>query len=787
MVENLRGSIHESAFGGAGMISRLLLAVAIIFVALAPQAQAQQTPANPTGASAATPGALEEIVVTAEKRSETIQSTPLSVTAYSGAQLIAAGLSDMSQVGYETPGVSERNSGPGQTEYEMRGVASSGGQSPTVGFYLDDTPLTAPEEALLGKVVIDPTLYDLNRVEVLRGPQGTLYGSGSMGGTIKLVTNQPDPTAYAASAQTTVSGTQDGGFNYGVNAMVNIPLVQDKLALRIVGTDSYDDGWIERRVLDPFPLPSNGGFTRGDVSSAPVAADHKDSNWERLQGVRAALQWLPADGLTITPSIFIQSIKSGAPNFVDAPPGVKSEAHYQPFDVSEPYTDGFQLFSLPIKYEFNGVEVSSSSAYYRRQTHLNQDDSEVVQDFLRALIGIPGVTYADVGPVTAFETDDTSQFSEEVRLTSTGSGPFQWLLGGFYQDYKATTEIGLTTPIPYVQQFFHAPSLFALTFNNRIKQYAGFGEASYNFQDNFKITAGLRYYSYQSTENLVQSGGLITGAGPPDVISLPASADGVNPKLNLSYEPTKDLTLYVQAAKGFRPGGGNPSPPVTCPSNPLQFSPDGIWSYEAGEKLRMFDDRVTVNGALYFENWTGIQQLVNETCGATYVANAGTAHIYGGELEASVRLTSQLTLTTGTAYTHATIVSALAGTGFTNGERVQEVPDWTNTTSLVYRQPISDDYAMVLRATNVYIGTMTDISFGLNEVPSHDLVNLRAGLISDRKVSVSLFINNITDKRADLGDPQEISFFVPTLNRVTTNQPRTIGLELNYAWGGQSR
>jgi iron complex outermembrane receptor protein len=178
---------------------------------------------------------------------------------------------------------------------------------------------------------------------------------------------------------------------------------------------------------------------------------------------------------------------------------------------------------------------------------------------------------------------------------------------------------------------------------------------------------------------------------------------------------------------------------------------------------------------------------VNETCGATYVANAGTAHIYGGELELSARLTTQLTLTSGTAYTHAYVVAALAGTGFTDGERVQEVPDWTNTTSLAYRQPFTDDYAMVLRATNVYIGTMTDVSFVLNQVPSHDLVNLRAGLISDRKVSVSLFLNNVTDKRANLGDPQEISFFVPTLNRVTTNQPRTIGVELNYAWGGQPR
>ena len=784
MVRNLGRATQAVAPGGAGMIFRPALFVGIILVAIAPHAWSQQAASASSSESTAT---LEEIVVTAEKRTETVQSTPLSVTAYSGAQLIAAGLSGMSQVGYETPGVSERNSGPGQTEYEMRGVASSGGQSPTVGFYLDDTPLSAPEEALLGKVVIDPTLYDLNRVEVLRGPQGTLYGSGSMGGTIKLVTNQPDPTAFAASAQTILSGTEDGGFNYGVNAMVNIPLVDDKLALRVVGSDTYDDGWIDRKVLDPFPLPSNGGFTRGDVTSAPVVADHKDSNWERVQGVRTALQWLPVDGLTITPSIFIQTIKSGAPNFVDAPPGVKSETHYQPYDVNEPYTDGFQLFSLPIKYELPGVEVSSSSAYYRRQTHLNQDDSEVVQDFLEGLIGIPGVTYADVGPVTAFETDYTSQFTEEVRLTSTGSGPFQWLVGGFYQDYKAQTGIGLTTNIPYVQQFFGAPSLFDLTFNNQIKQYAGFGEASYNFLGNFKLTAGLRYYSYNSTEHLVQGGGLIVGPGLPEVLSLPASADGVNPKVNLSYEPTKDLTLYVQAAKGFRPGGGNPSPPITCPSNPLQFSPDGIWSYEAGEKLRMFDDRITVNGALYYENWTGIQQLVTETCGATYVANAGTAHIYGGELELNARLTTQLTLTSGTAYTHAYVVSALAGTGFTDGERVQEVPDWTNTTSLVYRQPVTDDYAMVLRATNVYIGTMTDVSFVLNQVPAHDLVNLRAGLISDRKVSVSLFVNNVTDKRANLGDPEEISFFVPSLNRVTTNQPRTIGVELNYAWGGQPR
>src|SRR3984885_8328615 len=369
-------------------VSAVLLA-AVVTLLMAPPSRAQQTSStNAVSSSASSAGTLQEIVVTAEKRTESIQSAPLSVTAYTGAQLQAAGISDMTEVGYETPGVSERNSGPGQTEYEMRGIASSGGQSPTVGFYLDDTPLTAPSQALLGKVVIDPSLYDLNRVEVLRGPQGTLYGSGSMGGTIKLVTNQPDPSAFAASAQTIVSDTKDGGLNYAVNGMLNLPL-SDKVALRIVGTDSYTDGWIDRFVLNPFPLETNLGFTRGNVLAAPVEHDYKDANWEQLQGARAAVLWQVTDGLTVTPGVFVQTITQGAPNFIDNPPGISHEAHYQPFDQTEPYSDSFELFTLPIKYDLDGIEITASTAYYRRQSHLNQDTSEIAQDFLTALIDAP--------------------------------------------------------------------------------------------------------------------------------------------------------------------------------------------------------------------------------------------------------------------------------------------------------------------------------------------------------------------------------------------------------------
>src|SRR6202043_3737011 len=200
------------------------------------------------------PQELEEILVTAEKRESTVQKTPISITAISGADLQAQGISSLLSVAQQVPGLSFKTSGPGQTEFEMRGLTSTGGQSPTVGFYLDETALTPPAMAQNGKVVIDPNLFDLNRIEILRGPQGTLYGAGSMGGTIKLVTNQPDPQRFSANLEGIGSGTNGGGFNHTENAMVNAPIIPDVVALRVVATDKYVEGWIDRDVLSPFPL-----------------------------------------------------------------------------------------------------------------------------------------------------------------------------------------------------------------------------------------------------------------------------------------------------------------------------------------------------------------------------------------------------------------------------------------------------------------------------------------------------------------------------------------------------
>ena len=774
-----------------GQRRTLLSAVGALYMTLYVSISIAQTTTadKPAADTASAAAGLEEIVVTADRHVGTVQTTPMSVTAISGDELRAQGITSASEAGSEIPGISEHNSGPGQTEYEMRGISSAGGTSPTVGFYLDDVPLTPAAQSLEGKVVIDPNLYDLNRVEVLRGPQGTLYGSSSMGGTIRLITNQPDTHQLAASGQVTGSATQDGGANYGVNAMVNLPLINDQLAVRIVGTDEFTSGWIDRIVLSPFPLPTAGGFARGNVLAAPVVAVHKAVNWERQESVRAAVLWQPTDGLTITPTVMYQKITQGGPNYVDVPPGVSNEAHYQPFDISEPYSDTFTLTTFPIKYDFDSIEVASITAHYSRNSHLVQDSSEVGQDFLTALIGIPGVSYDTAGPLTAYETDHTGQTSEEFRLSSTGSSPLQWVAGAFYENYDAHTQIGTSTPSPAAQAFltsiFGGPSYFNLAFQNTLKQYAGFGEVSYQMGP-LKATAGLRYYSYQQNETLTQGGGLVTGGGPPTFDSIPSSAHGVNPKYNLAYEPNKDLTVYAEAAKGFRPGGVNSPAPVTCPKNGLQYDPDSLWSYELGEKSRLFDDRLTINSAIYYEDWTNIQQLFTEKCGVVVTTNAGTAHVYGGELEATAKLTQEITLSNGLGLTHAFIAESPPGSAFSAGERVQNVPSVTNTTSIIYTRPVLTNYSLVFRATNVYTGNSTDPSFmPITQVPSRDIANLRLGLVGTNRLSVFLFVDNVTDKRAYLNDPEEIFTFVPSMNRVTTNQPRTIGLQLSYGTGGK--
>ncbi|MGO8856131.1 MAG: TonB-dependent receptor [Steroidobacteraceae bacterium] len=735
-------------------------------------------------------GQLEEIVVTAEKRESTIETTPISLTAVSGADILNRGISDLASLMQSVPGVSIRTSGPGMTEFEMRGVASNGGNSPTVGFYFDETPLTAPAATNEGKIVISPDLYDLNRVEVLRGPQGTLYGSGSMGGTIRVIPNAPNPEAFESSAEAKFADTDHGGFDHGENTMVNLPFWNGLAALRIVGSYSYDAGWIDRVVIAPgaFPLATNGFTVRGNMLAAPVANDYHDVNDVEKTAVRVSAVFKPIDGLTITPSYFYEKLRAGGLPYIDSVPG--TDAHYQPFDIPENYRDEFHLEALSVKYHTDLFEISSASAYWTRHEPLIQDASESWSTGLALPSYGPG--NGGIGAAYADEDNQSHQTTEELRVASVGDTRLKWLAGYFYSDFESGWDI--IFPSQTGAEVFGSNNLFSYYSPFKILQQSEFGELTYNLTDPFAITLGARRYHYSAPVGLDQYGALTSTV----VTNTSEKDQGVTPKVSLSYQFDKDLLVYATAAKGFRPGGGTgPVPtsgPLTCEAQlmteygskgfvngPISFTSDSVWSYELGEKWRSSDGRFSVNASGYFESWVGVQQVnALSSCGYVYTANVGDAHVYGGEIEARAIVVRDLVASANATYSHATLVSStLIDAGFNPGTPIQQVPKWSASASLAYHHDLTGDLALTGRAESTYVGSRTDETFATNTLPSYDLTNIRGGFAGDRWSAV-LFVNNVADKRALLNNITQDAVNLATFNRVAVSQPRTTGIDLNY-------
>jgi iron complex outermembrane recepter protein len=775
------------------MVYKALAGCGLLWLAAAPVAALAQENSD----------TLQEVVVTATRRESTVHETPISITAVSGEDIQSRGVTDFDSLAASVPGLAIKSSGPGQTEFEMRGLASVGGNSAVVGFYLDDTPLSAPGGAFNGRVVIDPDLYDLNRVEVLRGPQGTLYGSSSMGGTIKVITNAPDPKSFDVSGQAILSDTDGGGFNYAENGMLNLPLGSDA-ALRIVGTESHNSGWLDRVVIaEPdFPTETGPGFsTRGDVLSAPVSDDYKGVNYEDLTGARATILWSPTDRLDITPMVFFQHIDQGGLNQIDSVPG--TNAHYQPFDFPEGYDDRITLGSLSVKYRFDGFDLVSSTAYWKREAELIEDPNEELQWALSNAFGALFPFYISQGgfgnATPDFEQDYTDQWSEEVRVTSTGDSAFQWLFGYFYSDFDSATNLNVIWPA--AEPAFGTDNAFTQNQPIKILQNSGFGEISYQITSQLKATAGVRRYSFVSEITNSQSGALsATGDASVLTTSNTERSQGANPKAELTYEPNKDLLLYATAARGFRPGGGNQAIPTgaaglgpACEAalmavyntdsfvpSPTTFNPDNIWSYELGEKSESFDHRLTINAAEYFERWDGVQQYVPLSCGFPFTANAGDAHIYGTELEISALPMPGLQVSANVGYTHGNFISGtFGGLLVASGDQLQNIPEWTSSQSIIYHYPITQSLEFLARVDNNYVGSRIDVTFGVNDLPSYDLTNFRLG-VSGAQWVASLFFNNAFNKRALIDNVLQYNIDVPSFNRTTVNQPLTIGVDFSY-------
>ncbi len=760
-------------------------------------APGQMAPTN-DGAAETPVATLQEVVVTAEKRTSTVQNTPISISAITGNALQELGIPTAQGIAGQVPGIAVSSFGPGQAQYTIRGLSADGGEAPTVGFYLDEIPITPPTLASNGKVAIDPDLYDLARVEVLRGPQGTLYGAGSMGGTIKLITNPPDLSSFYGTSESLLSDTQGGGFNYGEKAMLNAPIADGKAALRIVGTYTHTSGWIDRIVVPNFPLETNPapgwyGSTRGAVATIPGATVIKNVNDENLVGARASLLVRPTDRLSLTTVVLHQRIHQGGMNTFDSDPGTL--AHYQPFNIAEPYSDTFDIYSETIVYNADPLSITSATGYWTRNTLQWQDASEPTQNAF--LFPTFAAGNAGIGPASASEFDRTRQFSQELRFASRTDGPFTWLIGGFYSRYRFNVESyeivpafsAVDTGAFGTDVVFDATSPLALT------QWAAFGNLRLQLTSKLSTTIGGRYYSFSNTIGATQRGILsASGGATPTIAEAAASASGTNPMVDLAYSPTHNLLLYATAAKGFREGGGNfpistsgvvgssclqSLQAIGLNSAPLSYQPDTVWSYEVGEKAQLLDRKLTVDADGYYMRWSDVQQLVALACGLGFTTNASTAAIRGAELEVAARPAPQLTLSQSIGYTHAVYTQASLAAGIVSGQPLLNSPHWTASTTLEYTKALQKRRNLVLFVTNSYVSSIQNLTYGLNTIPGRDLTSGRVGLETP-SWTVHLFVDNMLNRHETLADINLLSFTGPTYNRVATSQPRTVGLDFSF-------
>jgi iron complex outermembrane recepter protein len=801
--------------------------------------------ADAAAAASGSEGQLQEVVVTAEKRTATVQDTGASITAVSAQDIADRGIVDFNTLAQSVPGISMRTSGPGQTEFEMRGLNSAGGNTSQVGFYLDETPLSSPASSQLGKEEIDPTLYDLNRVEVLRGPQGTLYGSSSMGGTVKLVPNYPELGTFTASGQQQTSYTGSGGsLNEKVNGMVNLP-IGDTLAVRIVGSQSYDSGWIKRLVIQDGAVAVDAGtfpnVTRpANFYTAPLQEEVDGANDTTITSARMLVLWKPMDTLSIMPMLMYQLTQQGAPNAVDVngnpthPETPESLSHWEIYDSAEPQRDRFTLGSLKIEWQLPGFTITSATADWNRNTLVSQDSTEENA----AAIGIPvydppgGIGPSGPAPngPSVTEKDYTRQYSEELRFTSTAPGPFQWLAGFFYQDlYSEWDEWAIA---PQATPILGGPNLYVDYQPQTIIQNAQFGEVSWQFTPDLKGTVGLRHYHYSLGQTNEEYGVFTVNADLGNTVpyntAFSNSASGTDPKFDLSYNLDKDILLYATVAKGFRLGGVNQPIPVATPGPgvntvlagnecslqakllflpcsptvapgpgftllqaPASYASDTVWNYEIGEKSAWFEHRLIANVSAYYERWKD-PQLATNLAGFGITANGGDARIYGLEAEFQALLTPEWSVGLNAGYTNAEFTESSAITGYPEGYQVPDIPKVTASATLRWKHPLTDELSLIGTLEGDYVGTRTDAPYGetitllninqyLIHLPSYGLLNLRLG-VAGSKWSATAYVNNLTNKITLLDPQPQIDLQMNAYVRYLVNQPVTAGLDLAYKW-----
>jgi len=797
----------------------LLASVALVPLLLAFPAAAQNADAPP--AAAPVGPQLEEITVTATRRSESLSKVTESVSAFTAAKMEVLNIKSFADMAKFTPGVDfDRDA----NQISIRGIKSDAG-SATTGIYIDDTPVQLRALGLNANNAL-PYVFDLDRVEVLRGPQGTLFGAGSEGGTVRFITIQPSLTDYSGQVHTELSGTGGGGMNFEGGLAFGGPIVEDKVGFRISGWARRDGGYIDK--IDPY----NGQVTE------------PDANRTNTYVVRAAVTFAPIDNLTITPAYNFQQRAQNNYNqywvglsnrnngfFIDGTPENMRD------------DDRFDLASVKIQYDLDDIQLISNTSYFSRSERLQgysgtlynlsyfqqitsggtdpQGDPCINNCTAHSvLLNRAGINLPGFGPYVSqnFITNTQSNVTEEFRVQSTDKdATVQWVAGVFYAGNTQRSNEEINDPqLPALTRYLWGEGMIKAWGMNLLpggddydndthgndRQVALFGDVTVNITDQWKFTAGLRYaWTHFDFRNL--------NTGPQDLLDnggKPATPRGkedeepVTPKVSLSYQATPDDMIYGTIAEGYRIGGASPPLPLAACGGPFpnQYESDTTWSYEIGTKDRFFDRRLQISASAYYVEWSNIQQAIYvNSCGIQYTANVGEAVSEGFDLEGQYQVDDNLQLNFAVGYTEAkytksaidpsTVTPTYKGALLARAGDSLDVVPWTATIGVQYNFLVGEDQAFVRAdyefTSHRHTPTINEdpqteyYDPGLHADPATSFVSLRTGITLD-KWDFNLFMDNVFDAHPQLMLQHQDSF--TRLFTAETFRPRTTGVTASY-------
>jgi outer membrane receptor protein involved in Fe transport len=778
--------------------------------------------------AAAGSDAIEEIVVTAERRSERLIDVPMSVTAFGQEKLDQEGLRSVDDLTRVSPGVTFLRNGTSvsgnyndeDSDLSIRGVDSAAGAS-TTGIYVDDTPIQT-RHLNFGTVNPFPALFDLDRVEVLKGPQGTLFGAGSEGGTIRFITPEPSLTTYSGYARAEFGQIDGGGRNYEAGVAVGGPIIDNVLGFRVSASFREDGGWVDRVSYQAPPsslvacglcisVPNAGVATVYNGAPTVTGVTEPHANWHDTATFRAALKWAPTDNLTISPSVYIQTlhINDTGTYWIDIsnPAGNTYDNGNQQRD---PSNDPWYIGALKVNWRLPGVDLVSNTSYFSRQQHSISDYSQWAPTVFTSN------QYTAQGDTSsAFFTDHQNNFTQELRASSSdASSPLQWTAGLYYAHVNENSTESITSAdivngyaaigvLPATGGVNPADAYQQSVFSIIDKQVAIFGEATYKVTDTFKVTGGLRYSRLDYTGNVNESGAL---AGYSNVASNSSGSDSpLTPRLVLSYQPDGDTLVYASAAKGFRPGGINAKLPSVCSGGQAPtFQSDSLWHYELGTKESLFNRSLQVSASVYYLQWKNIQQFVYLTCGLGFDYNLGQVTGKGGDIEVEWRATPSLTLGLTGAYTDSVYTTDVLFPGSTTvhavtaGDHLPSSP-WNITANAEYVWTLDSNKPYVRLDYQYATAQNSLVPYqDANNAPNDDptqpglpvirFLNARAGLRAGG-YDISLFAQNLLNYHTPTFVSRDLAT-TPTNGYVGTNfdtnyfgrgyAPRTVGVTATY-------